>query len=931
MTSIYIALDIETTGLKADSDSILEIGAVQFSGPTIQKTFHTLINPQRDIPYSIQQLTGITPDEIDHAPPISKVVPELREFVADYPIVGHNIQFDLAFLRRHGIGSQNPAIDTFELASILLPYANRYSLSALTAHLDVELPHEEQAHRALSDAKTSHRLFEALLDQARQLDPHIINEIARLTDHADGRWALARVFQALRDEKLTFYGDPAPPIREAKQYAKPLKPKETAQPLAVDTLREILSTGGLFDQALTEFEHRPQQVEMLAQIAQTYNEEKHLIIEAGTGTGKSLAYLLPSIHWAVSNQQRVVISTNTINLQDQLLRQDIPTLRKILTLPFRAVALKGRGNYVCPKRVLMFQAKGRHTPLELRLLSKLLVWLPQTDTGDREELFMPDRDEQRLWWQVASDGQTCTARTCGIETCFYARARREAESAHIIVVNHALLLADIGVEGNVIPEYSHLVIDEAHHLEDNITQQLSFSADRRTLELQLSELSQANRDKTAYRGLIDNVESRCLPVAPEKAKPVLREVADNCHRTVGEARQAGRRLFQAVESFAEEFARSGQYGQKISLTEETRNRPTWSNVEFAWEQTGQAMAEAGKYLSRLHTLVGELENYDVPDWEDLLAEISLHRQRFEQTLKHLHLIIAEPVNEQVCWIEQKANDDNTSLYSAPLHVGSLFHDFLLKTKQSIILTSATMRTNDSFEYIQERLHLWEVKQAAVGSPFDYHRNTLLYIPTNMPLPHTHNYLNALSRSIIALATEIGGRTLVLFTAYSQLKQVAQLIRSPLSDVGIAVYQQGDGTSRRQLIENFKSADKAILLGTRSFWEGVDIPGPALSCVVITKIPFAVPTDPIMAARSQTFDNPFYQFSIPVAILMFRQGFGRLIRTKTDRGVVVIMDNRVISKRYGQAFIDSLPEVTEERGSLAQLPMAAYQWLEESTN
>ncbi len=267
------------------------------------------------------------------------------------------------------------------------------------------------------------------------------------------------------------------------------------------------------------------------------------------------------------------------------------------------------------------------------------------------------------------------------------------------------------------------------------------------------------------------------------------------------------------------------------------------------------------------------------------------------------------------------------MHNAPLHVGNLVREHLLKPKDAVIFTSATLRTNNSFEYFQERLDLWDAAEAAVGSPFDYENNTLLYLPTDIPEPNTPNHQKFTDTALVNLIKQIKGRTLVLYTAYSQLRNSAQNIKGPLAEANIVVYQQGSGSSRRQMLDNFKSAEQAVLLGTRSFWEGVDIPGQSLSCVVITRIPFAVPSDPIIAARSETFDNSFSQYSIPQAILMFRQGFGRLIRTKEDRGVVAIFDRRVLSKNYGQIFLDSLPSITEHRGSSINLPEMAENWID----
>lgn len=929
MTRIYVALDIETTGLDPEREAILEIGAVRFQGHQIQETYSSLVNPGRPIPHTIQQLTGIKPEDVRHAPTMPAIMLALRRFVGEVPIVGHNIKFDLSFLQQHGLFQHNIAIDTFELATILLPYAKRYSLTELLNYLNIEVSNNGQAHRALYDAQVAHLLFQGLLDRLQKLDPAIVDEIVRLSFQAKTTWPLSLIFDDVnrhRASRPAIANDGLPSIdKAAHSFESYLKPTDQPQPLDVVALAQTLEEDGLFAHSFTGFEYRPQQVAMLSHIAEAFNQAHHLIVEAGTGTGKSIAYLLPAIHWAVQNNQRVVISTNTINLQDQLLNKDVPTLQQVLPFSFKAVVLKGRSNYVCPRRVAMFQAKGNHSSLELRLLSKLLVWLPQTKTGDREELFMPDRAEQLLWWQVASDGNVCTGRTCTAHDCFYARAKRIAESAHIVIVNHALLLADIVVDNRVIPEYQHLVIDEAHHIEDSITEQLSFSVDRRTLDQLLRDLSYTTKGQPF--GFIAELHQRCIGVIPARAKKSLVELAIKGHQQVAKARKEIAQLFQAVVNFAADFGGSSRYNQKIRLTETTRNRATWSNVELAWDSAALCLNELSRLLGQLNTLLTELENENIPDWEDLLAQLTFYRTNLDKIRANLQLLISEPKPEQIFWVEQSVQTENSSLHTAPLHVGNLFHEHLLKTKDVVVLTSATLRTNNSFEYFQERLHLWDIEEAAVGSPFDYHRSTLLYIPTNLPPPNASNYASMVSTGLINLAKQIKGRTLVLFTSYSQLKQITQMIARPLAEVGIKVYQQGSGASRRQLLDNFQTADQAILMGTRSFWEGVDIPGEVLSCVVITKLPFPVPSDPIISARSETFNNAFTQYSIPLAILAFRQGFGRLIRTKTDRGVVVIFDSRIISKNYGQVFLDSLPEVTERRGLLANLPDLAAQWLE----
>ncbi|MCB9079875.1 MAG: DEAD/DEAH box helicase [Anaerolineaceae bacterium] len=947
MARVYVSLDIETTGLNPDRDEILEIGAVRFKGNQTYDEFSVLVNPGCPIPYKIQQLTGILPEDIEDAPPISAVTADLQRFVGDNPIIGHNINFDLSFLRKHGVLHENIGIDTFELASILLPHATIYSLSALLEHLDVPPPEDGQAHRALDDAQAARQLFEALLDQARRLDSRIIQEVARVS--AKTKWPLSIIFRDLSRERR--YSAPAGTLGQQlaakgligdadteggfafmlgsnqQRFDPPLKPAPELTSLNLEKLCRMLETNGLFEKNFSEFEYRPQQVDMMANVIGALNESQHLMVEAGTGTGKSMAYLIPAIYWAVQNGQRVVISTNTINLQDQLLNKDIPRLQQMLPIKFKAIALKGRSNYVCPRRVQMFQAKENHSPTELRLLAKLLTWLPSTTTGDREELFMPDYAEQALWSQVASDGNICTPRYCTAENCFYARARRAAESAHIIVVNHALLMADIGVESKIIPEYKYLIIDEAHHLEDNITNQLTFSIDQKSLEQLLRELSQPLRGSDRHVGFIHEIARRALAAIPNHLKGDVNDIIYKSQRVIDKSVDSTRQLFTALANFVNEIPNSrSPYNYKIRLTDDTRSQSAWSDVEVTWDNTSAGLSDVSRSLGILYTMLTEMEAFDIPNWEELLANLASYRGRLDEIRTNIHQILTNPSRDRILWVEQSIQNRVISLHNAPLHVGPLVQEHLLKAKEVIVFTSATMRTNNSFEYFQERLDLWDAEGAAVGSPFDYENNTLVYIPIDMPEPNTPGHQKVFEEGLVELAKRIKGRTLVLFTAYSQLRNSARNIKGPLAEAGIVVYQQGDGSSRRQILENFVTTDQAVLLGTRSFWEGVDIPGPALSCVVIARIPFAVPSDPVVAARSETFDEPFYQYSIPQAILMFRQGFGRLIRQKDDRGVVVIFDRRVVSKNYGQAFLDSLPSVTEQRDVLANLPSMAENWI-----
>lgn len=942
MSRVYVSLDLETTGLNPERDAILEIGAVRFRGGRVLDTFGTLVDPGRPIPLKIQQLTNITPEDVAGAPPLRQVLPRLRRFVGEHPIIAHNVSFDLGFLKKHGLFQTNAAIDTFELASILLPFAPRYSLTILANHLNIDAT-GSQAHRALDDAQLTHSLFEALLDQARRLDGSIVEEVGRLAARSD--WSLAPVFQDLARErrrsvpmgtlgqqlaaKGVLSGDGG--LTGPDPSPAPLRPAPQPRPLDIDQVAALLEEGGRFQKVLPGFEHRIQQVTMLRAVAKALNQPYHLLVEAGTGTGKSLAYLLPAVHWARQNGQRVVISTNTINLQDQLLNKDLPDLKKALSLDFRATALKGRRNYVCPWRVNQLRHRDNLSPLELRLLAKVMVWLPSTVTGDRQELFMPDRREQGHWNQICADAEICPPDRCARERCFFIRAREAAEAAHVVVVNHALLLADVAVENRVIPEYKYLILDEAHNLEETVTRQLSFSTDRRAVERLLSNLNPSVGGERKG-GFFREIAARCRGAVPEAALPQVEGIVRDGSKAVERAAQALHILFNAVEAFVTEHTpprRSGAYDGRVRLrlASSMRVQPAWSDVELAWDNAGAGLKRVGQALDLAGRALSEMAAYDIPDWEDLVARTTGYRNQLDELQGQMDLILSRDDENTITWIEQNTKSNDVSLHAAPLHVGSLVRTHLFETKETVVLTSATLCTDNSFDYIRDRLHAWDVEEIAVGSPFDYESSTLLYLPTDIPEPGTPGYQKGVEAALAELIIAIRGRTLVLFTAYSQLQTTARSIRDRLAQAGIVIFEQGGGVGRAQMLENFKNTEQAALFGTRSFWEGVDVRGDNLSCVAIPRLPFSVPSDPIFQARSETFENPFYQYSVPESILRFRQGFGRLIRTKNDRGVVTVLDRRVISKAYGRAFLDSLPEVTVRRGTMADLPQAAREWID----
>jgi DNA polymerase-3 subunit epsilon/ATP-dependent DNA helicase DinG len=871
------------------------------------------------------------------------VLHEIRRFVGSYPVIAHSVSFDLAFLRSHDLPLSNLAIDTFELASILMPHAARYSLDKLRQMLGLPPP-QISPHRALDDAVMTKDLFVALVEIASQLPRTTLREINRLAGSVD--WSLSDVFRDVeRGQAQTAFRGAigqqlaaqlgttdevlGPLFATVQEDEEELVPASRPRAVDVDKFAAMLEENGLFAQHFPGFEHRSQQVEMLRAVASAFNECQHLMVEAGTGTGKSIAYLLPAIAFAHLNNERVVISTNTINLQDQLFLKDTPDLQKLLDIEFRAAVLKGRSNYLCQRRLAGLRKVGISSRDEMRMLAKVLVWVPSTQTGERGELFMPGPIEQALWGKISAESETCTLDRCRFRErghCFFYRARRAAERAHIIIVNHALLLSDVAVENRVLPEYRYLIVDEAHHLEGSVTRQLSFQADQRAVERVFTELARPVGIRR-YTGFLGEILTRCRGVIAPQEYAAIDGHVRRLQQQVEASLTSLYAFFSVLGDFLrEQSPRRGDYDQRLRLTSGLRVQPAWSDVEIVWDELAAQMQPLIYALEQLCGTLGDLEGYDIPDLEGMLQDCVGYLSRLQELQDQINACIAEPSAGAIYWASVSARDERVVLHAAPLHVGPLVQKHLFHAKKSVILTSATLTTDGSFDFVRERLNAWEADELALGSPFDYKNSTLLYLPTDIPEPNQSYYQKTVEQALVELCRATEGRTMVLFTSYYQLRGTSRAITRPLADEGIVVFQQGGGSSRAQLLENFRTTPRSVLLGTRSFWEGVDVVGAALSVLVIARLPFSVPDDPVFSARAETFDNPFAEYAIPETILRFRQGFGRLIRTKTDRGAVIILDKRVLTKSYGPMFLDSLPECTRVRNSLANLPGAAKRWL-----
>ncbi|MCK9518367.1 MAG: exonuclease domain-containing protein [Dehalococcoidia bacterium] len=910
----YVALDIETTGLDPEQDRVTEIGAVRFTeNGDVLESFETFVNPGRPIPQFVQQLTGVTDDLVRHAPPLDLVAERLRAFVGNGPLVGQNIGFDLAHLRRGGIELHVPAIDTAELSRLLLPLAQARGLMELAQTLGVEAG---EHHRALPDAHTAAAIFVALRGRADALAPAQRLQLARLISlHNE---ALAEVIAGTEWQDLP-PGERLMPVLKPPPQLPQLVRREPREPVPAAQVRDVFAAA---IRTLRDFEKRPEQLRMAEAVRESLSAGGHWLMEAGTGVGKSLAYLVPAALHALRNGERVVISTNTIALQEQLLSKDIPALRRILVAAgviedeagLRASLLKGRGNYLCLKRWTAGYAMSMADPDFAHLGAAMLLWLPETETGDRSELNF-DSYDYRTWQRFSAQDTDCLQRQnpwVRDGTCFLQRARKAAESAHLLIVNHALLLADLASGGSALPPYDHLVLDEAHNLEDQATKQFGGTVAARIVFEALEGIyRRAGRDQR---------ESGVAAILRAFPEGTAKAAGDELEAAVAKALSAVNPCFEALAAHVPR----GPDDDRVLLGPELRSQPSWLTAQAAWDTLDRALRAVHNSALTAARIVNDTRPVEEPD--ALAGEIESAARKVEDVRDRLRDYLTNLDDDTIVWLSRDGKS-TAAVSAAPLDVGPTLWEELFSRRRTVVATSATLSAAGSMEYAARRLGLESPRTLQLGSPFDYQQSTLLAALTDVPEPNEPGYHQAVAQAIIRLTLASEGRALALFTSTAALNRVTELVRPKLEDAGIAVQAQDIDGSARQLTENLRRTPRTLVLGNQGFWEGVDIRGDALSMLIITRLPFSPPTDPVHRARSEQYANPFGQYSLPAAILKFRQGFGRLIRDRTDRGVVAVLDRRIYSRRYGDEFVSALPACTRIKTSSDVVALRAAEWLE----
>ncbi|MCF7912516.1 MAG: DEAD/DEAH box helicase [Candidatus Cloacimonetes bacterium] len=926
----FIVLDIETTGLDFEKHEIIEIAALHFQDGGIKDTFSTFVKPRGAVPAFIKKLTHITDEMLKTGTGIHTALSKLKNFIGDKPVVCHNTGFDIEFINTKLQKEVIPQIynktwDTLSLARIYLPDARNHKLTTLAEYFGLELA---GAHRAINDAEATGWLLLKEIDFIiRNIDiktNHLLYEMSLVArEYSDLDDILNIILEEQKKTALTYQQKPDYVMPDITYVQNEL---EEGTELA---LPDIFGESGSLAEIYDDYEFRAGQLKMAECIKSAFEDEKHLLVEAGTGVGKSLAYLIPAMQYSWAHECRVIISTNTKNLQEQIFTKDLPLLKKCLKIPFEAVLLKGRGNYICEKKwqEVMRTWQRSAAAWETRDLMKLIVWKKFSQTGDIvENTSFNTAKMSSTWKKVVADRHFCRGRRCtSAGSCHFMRKRILAENANLIVINHHLLLADAVSDNSVLGEYEKLVIDEAHNLPNTAHTELGFSLSWPDFQGFFMQLFHIRKDYQSGELIAIKKDLQSSKLA-EAARDAAIIVIENLINDIDQCQDVFKPFFWEMGEVVKICTKYGKLSYFTDPEEykyaRLNEKPNFSFIQQLPDLLNclQAILKSVKNLAL--TLKG-IESSKMKNYDQHLESIDRIVERLGEFHENLEAFLNPDYDANAYWFSilnvADAEYPAGVLNVVPLDISSQMSEYFYDKKESIIFTSATLAIRGIFKYYERRMGLplndnAKVRLEIVESPFDYNKQSLVINTAFLPL-YSDPYFFDQSMELITQASKlVPGGTLVLFTSYQDMENAFQKLAEKLPD-DTALMIQSRSSSRTSLLKQFSDNGKGVLLGTSSFWEGVDVPGEALSQIIIYKLPFPSPGDPVVEAYTKKLSRnnkqPFEYYTLPEALLKYRQGYGRLIRSRKDTGVVIVLDNRISTKydRYGKYFVQVIPAQT----------------------
>lgn len=886
----FVAIDLETTGLDDDKDEIIEVALVRFVDGVPTQTFDCLVKPGQEVRPFIHTLTGIDATELAQAKPFAEVAQEVLAFIGDAPLVAHNASFDARFLKyalqRVGIAFENhPVFDTLLLSRIAWQAVANHRLETLISSLGIPL---ESAHRALPDAKACGQIFCKALDLIDAFSPFEKYYLAKLVQGTTWAGLFQTEVGQTEAPAMSFLPESTPVVAAAFTSKPPQR------------VRDFFGDNGLLSKHLHQYQENQNQ-QNFAEI-----QERNLfkggiaVLEAGTGTGKTLAYLVPSILKAVNSGERVVISTATRALQEQLWQKDIPSIAPLFGTALKPALVKGRSNYICLRKFqehLEF-ADNLLAPEEREAMMPLVSWIEHTQTGDVNSNagFHISRNRQ-LWNKLCSDSSTCVGQTCSFyNQCFGLGARRKAQNANVVLVNHALFLQDLNLDFALLPAYEHIVFDEAHRLpqaaHETFGKRIWFFRFRNQLKI-------LAHTKNPEHGLLAMIESWAAKSAREGFADSTVPAAQKCRHLISETEKSIHRFFLKIGKNIKRFNDKDGLRYSQSLLDEAQADP---------KPVLQNLDELLACIDTLAQLVSQ-ESSGTGFSKDLMGAI----KEVQSFRKDFDFVTHGQREDWAFWMEEPGNPHTIVLYAQPLEPGKVFADKFYPWVKSALFTSATLSVQGGLEYFQERMgmpfgHEDSTKRPfarILDLPFDMDANRKIIIADFLPKPNDAAFQVGMDEILCKVLPSLDVSSMVLFTSLSALGKSHQALSPLFSAAGKTLLSQHTDGAIDNLVEIFRKKKGSCIIGAQMLWEGIDLPGDSLEFLVIPKLPFPTPGDALIQARGDMVKrrggNSFKDIFIPEAVLALRQGMGRLIRSKEDKGTVLLLDPRLIHENYGKSF------------------------------